>query len=542
VPNESIKLPVDESVEARRLVGAAPSQAAKGPGYVAGRRNPADQQALSPRRSEALPARQVHPTQVAAGVRLTRESFLGDDFQIPAVPAGPVVTAVSASRISLAWAASPGASGYAVFRSPDGSTGWAQLATIDAPQTSFTDDRVRPGTTYYYRVAATSPAGNSPLSAMAVDTTAPASPTNVIAIARSASTAVVSWSSFGGESGFSVMVSSDGGAHYRPVGMTGPEANSFEVTGLLAATAYLFEVIARNATGPSAPSGPAAATTAPAAPGSVRSVAVSPGDVDIFWARSAGATGYEVQRSSDGFCFADLARIAGAVTRYADRAAAAGTRYWYRVVAVNDGSASLPSTPADATTPASSPLGLVARTVSFTEIQLSWDALPQATRYDVQISIDGHPVANFGPAPAGTDAFSASGLMPGVRYAFRVVAAGEDFQVCGMVVARTANEAPTNVAAVPISASRISIVWSFVTGAAGYTVERSPDGTAGWASVGSTAAGTTQLIDITVAARTQYFYRVLATDAGGISAPSDIVAAMTPPQPPVPTADDFSNK
>ena len=88
--------------------------------------------------------------------------------------------------------------------------------------------------------------------AVVADTTAPASPGNVMAIARSASTATISWDPFGGESGFTVMASSDGGANYRPVGTTGPEATSFEVTGLSVATKYLFEVIARNAAGPSA--------------------------------------------------------------------------------------------------------------------------------------------------------------------------------------------------------------------------------------------------------------------------------------------------
>ena len=110
----------------------------------------------------------------------------------------------------------------------------------------------------------------------------------------------------------------------------------------------------------------------------------------------------------------------------------------------------MPSTLADATTPALTPLGLAARTVSDTEIQLNWVALPGATEYAVHVSIDATPVAHFGPAPAGTTSFSASGLMPGVRYVFRVVAAGAGFEVSGLVAATPANEAPTNVAATPI--------------------------------------------------------------------------------------------
>ena len=461
--------------------------------------------------------------------------LLGKELQIPPAPGDPVITAVSASRICLAWAGSPSATGYAIFRSLDGASGWALIASVDAVQTSFVDDGLSAGTTYYYRVAATSPAGTSPRSTIVVETTAPASPTNIIAITRSASTAVVSWSSFGGETGFTVMASCDGGAHYIPVGMTGPEATSYEVASLSAGTEHRFQVIARNVAGPSAPGGPARATTAPVAPAGVNAIAASPGEVDVSWTASSGTSGYDLQRSTDGVTFTDLAPLSGGVTSYADTAVAAGARYWYRVVAVNAGGPSLPSTPAATTTPASSPLGLLARAVSDTEIDLAWNALPQATGYAVQVTTGGAPIAEFGPAPAGTATFRAMGLMPGARYVFRVVAAGPAFKMSNVIRASTANESPRNVVATAVSARQVSIVWSFVTGAAGYVVERSPDGVTGWASVGSTIAGTTQLTDDSVAAGTEYFYRVLATDAGGNSAPSAVVAARTPPQPPVPT-------
>jgi titin len=447
---------------------------------------------------------------------------------VAAAPVAPAVTSVSASRISLGWASSPGAAGYSVFRSLDGISGWTQVSSVTAPQTTFVDDSVSAGTTYYYQIAATSPAGNSPPSAVVVDTTAPSSPTNVIAIARSASAVAVSWAGGAEATGFTIMASSDGGAHYLPVGAAAAEATGYEVTGLSAGTAYLFQVFARNAAGPSAPAGPAAATTAPAAPASVTAAAVSSGQIDVAWAPSAGATGYDVQRSTDGISFLGLAPASAEVTSYADDTTAAATRYWYRIVATNAGGSSITSTAADATTAASSPLGLVARTTSDTRIDLSWGPLPHASGYAVGVSTDGTTFTDLGTPAAGTDAYAATGLMPGTAYWFRVAAS-------------TTNEAPTNVAAVAASAGEVMVSWSFVTGAQGYVVERSLDGATGWASVGSTTAGTTQFTDSSVAAGTSYYYRVLATDAGGNSAPSAVAAATTPPQSPVLSAAAFSS-
>ena len=50
-----------------------------------------------------------------------------------------------------------------------------------------------------------------------------------------------------------------------------------------------------------------------------------------------------------------------------------------------------------------------------------------------------------------------------------------------------------------------------MAGESGYAVQRSANGTGGWAQVGSTGQDVTAFSDIGLAASTTYFYRVVAT-------------------------------
>jgi hypothetical protein len=64
-------------------------------------------------------------------------------------------TAVSTTQIDLAWVDnSPDESEFRIERSPDGSTGWTEVGTLEANQTSYSDTGLICETTYYYRVRA----------------------------------------------------------------------------------------------------------------------------------------------------------------------------------------------------------------------------------------------------------------------------------------------------------------------------------------------------------------------------------------------------
>ena len=89
----------------------------------------------------------------------------------PAVPSGLGATAASSTEIDLTWTDnSSNDNGFKIERSPDGST-WAQINTVNAGVTSYSDTGLSPSTQFYYRVRAYNAGGNSAFTSSAVATT-----------------------------------------------------------------------------------------------------------------------------------------------------------------------------------------------------------------------------------------------------------------------------------------------------------------------------------------------------------------------------------
>lgn len=91
---------------------------------------------------------------------------------VPAAPSNPTATALSRSQIGLGWTDNASnETGFKIERSSNGSTGWAQIATVAADVTAYTNGGLSRLKTYYYRVRATNGAGDSSYSNTASATT-----------------------------------------------------------------------------------------------------------------------------------------------------------------------------------------------------------------------------------------------------------------------------------------------------------------------------------------------------------------------------------
>ncbi|RYE11538.1 MAG: T9SS type A sorting domain-containing protein, partial [Sphingobacteriales bacterium] len=95
--------------------------------------------------------------------------------------------------------------------------------------------------------------------------------------------------------------------------------------------------------------------------------------------------------------------------------------------------------------------------------------------------------------------------------------------------------APTNLSVTPLrpagtEIALASIQLSWTDNAAnemGFIIERSPDGTTGWAQAGNTGTNIADFTDVGLAAGTAYFYRVMAQNAAGNSGYSNTAGTST---------------
>jgi titin len=161
------------------------------------------------------------------------------------------------------------------------------------------------------------------------------------------------------------------------------------------------------------------------APSTVAAIPTSSTVIRLLWTGVNRANRYEIQRSNDGATWVSIASTDPDTTAYRDGGLASGTTYFYRVLAVTDGGATVASDAVSATT-ASEPLSAPALTTvaaSSTEIDLVWNDVSDETGYRIERSADGTS-GWTAIATTGQDVttYVDTGLSPGTTYSYRVVA------------------------------------------------------------------------------------------------------------------------
>jgi len=277
-----------------------------------------------------------------------------------------------------------------------------------------------------------------------------------------------------------------------------------------------------------------AATGSLTAPTGLVASAVSQSQISLGWNAVSGASGYRVERSADGST-GWLSVATPTAAGYTDGGLTAGTAYFYRVFATNSSGASPASSVVSATTVPATPAGLSATAGSANDIMLQWSDVAGEVGFLLERSTDDTTWGTLANLGAGVLNYTDTGLTAGSTYFYRISAVGTGGSSPPSAPASATAvgaqlTAPTGLVASAVSQSQISLGWNAVSGASGYRVERSADGSTGWLSVATpTAAGYT---DGGLTAGTAYFYRVFATNSSGASPASSVVSATTLPNPP----------
>lgn len=213
------------------------------------------------------------------------------------------------------------------------------------------------------------------------------------------------------------------------------------------------------------------------------------------------------------------------------------------VVDLAGGSSATPAGDADAHASGSgasdnqttTPAFVEAQPRSSTVIRVSWAGVASATGYDVERSTSGDAGwVTVAITRDGVTAYKDAGLSPEETYFYRVLVLLEDGAAAppsDVVSATTLVDPPAATVLHVTSRSRttIDLAWNDLADETSYRVERSADGETEWTAIGTSGQDVTTYTDAGLAPETTYFYRVVATNEGGSSAPSNVVAETTKP-------------
>jgi fibronectin type 3 domain-containing protein len=463
------------------------------------------------------------------------------------VPSAPNSIQVSTgdAQVQISWSAVTGANSYNIYRSATAGEQGSKIAASSS--TSYTDETVVNGSTYYYEVTADDAAGEGPASNQSSGATpeapqaAPASPTELTVIGGNQQV-TLSWAAVTGASSYNVYRSTAAGSAGSKIASS--TGISYVDHTAVNGTTYYYQVAAVDAGGESAPSTqsqsvtPQVPVTALAAPTGLTATAGND-QVSLQWSAVAGANSYNVYRSTTPG-LQGLKIASSSTTLYTDQTALNGTTYYYEITADNAAGEGSPSTQSAGAMPLAPtslpgvPSGVNA-IAGNAQVTVSWTAVSGAVSYNIYRSTSAGVQGSKIAASAGA-AYADSTVLNGTTYYYEVTAVnaiGEGAPSTQSAAATPAvpvvvPTAPLGVNAVPGNA-QVSVSWSAVAGAASYNVYRSTS--AGTQGAKIAASSVTAYTDAAAVNGTTYYYEITAVNAAGEGPASAQSAAATPTAP-----------
>ena len=495
----------------------------------------------------------------------------------PGAPRSLGAASAGNTAIDLSWTAPASAgtsaiTGYRIEVSVNAGGSWANLvANTGSTGTAYKHTGLAADTTLHYRVRAINGSGAGAPSNVAsattgaVTATVPGAPKALEAEAEGETEVELDWDrpdSDGGSAitGYRIEVSEDGGDWEDLEEDTESAATRYVHEGAEPGTEYRYRVRAINAVGEGPPSNVAETATeagVPGAPTDLEAEADGPTEVDLDWEAPASdggsaVTGYRIEVSEDGDDWDDLeGDTESTATRYVHRGARPGTRYWYRVRAINAVGEGAPSNRTHATTEASvsdAPTGLAATAVDEGRIDLEWtapefDGGSEITGYRIEVS---YGSVNWEVLSENTEStattYTHTGLSANTEATYRVAAVNENghgpwSNLASARTAATVASAPRGLNARPVGTDRIDLDWTPPLDDGGSEIEGYRIMVAGptggfTALVNHTGTTATSYSDTGLEPGTRQRYRVEAINDAGVGPGSNVADARTDPVAP----------
>ncbi|MGA2582395.1 MAG: FG-GAP-like repeat-containing protein [Tepidisphaeraceae bacterium] len=318
-----------------------------------------------------------------------------DDLVSVLYSSTPVTTGVTASdgtfdnQIQLNWNANASAVTYQVFRSTtDNIDTSARIASL-LTTTTFDDPSVISGQDYYYWVRYKDSSGNlSAFSGAARGFAALTPPTNITASQGTFFDEIqLNWTAVPGATSYQIFRSSTDNVADDMKIAGGVTSTTYDDFTALPGQTYYYWVVARNPVGIGfGPPTPVSGFVPLAAPANIQvSQGTFPLHVQIAWDAVLGASVYQLFRGTiDDVTQATVIAAPLTNTYFDDTTATPGVLYYYWVRARNPSGIGLfNGTAADGFVPLAAPAAVAATTGLTGEVQITWNAVPDALIYQI---------------------------------------------------------------------------------------------------------------------------------------------------------------
>jgi len=440
------------------------------------------------------------------------------------------ITSSNEDMLKISWKKVSGAKGYIISRSTSKNSGYKKIDTVTG-KTSYSDDTVKAGKTYYYKVEAYNVNSGTKGYGGASDAVAgkTAKRTKITSIvSTNEKTLTIKWNKITGAYGYRIKRSTDEDGTYKVVKtIKSGNTTSYKDTSVKAGKTYYYTVETMVKTGDNiCYSGDSASMEGRTAKKAKIKYAVSNGSnqIEVNWGAVSGAYGYRIKRStSKNGTYKVVATLKGKNnTTYQDKKLKTAKTYYYKIETINKVNGkkgySGNSAAVSAKTLKTTSITAVKATGS-TSVRLEWKAVDGASGYQIYRSTS----KDSGYKKVGqvkgknTKKYEDKTLEAGKTYYYQVRAYKSNSAKNGVASFSKAQKAWTIKQVVfsqitSDSKNQVTLGWKKVSKAQGYDIYRSDKSNSGFEKIASISSGSTlTYTDKGVKSGNTYYYKIAAT-------------------------------